>query len=89
MGFEAYSFWIWPVDRLEDFVVRYQICHTALLKAYEDSERVFRRKTFRVEEEKWKEERQKKKERYATPVSKTFHCKGSTKKVDSALEGSI
>ncbi len=36
------------LTRLDDFVVRYQICHTALLKAYEDSERVFRRKVFKL-----------------------------------------
>ncbi|XP_057214329.1 uncharacterized protein LOC130569016 isoform X2 [Triplophysa rosa] len=48
------------LTRLDDFVARYPLSHTALLKEYEDSKRVFKRKTYRVDQEKWKECQQKK-----------------------------
>ncbi|KAJ8348799.1 hypothetical protein SKAU_G00273880 [Synaphobranchus kaupii] len=78
------------LTRLDDFVVQYQRTHTAVLKEYEDSKRVFRRKTFRVNKEKWKERQQKKRGRYVTAIRKPFPFKRSTKKVDSPVtEGSL
>ncbi|XP_052394646.1 uncharacterized protein LOC127942748 isoform X1 [Carassius gibelio] len=71
------------LTRLDDFVAQYRISHTALLKEYEDSERVFRRKTYRVEKEIWKEKQQKKRGR-----SKPFPFKTSKKK-SSVSEGPI
>ncbi|XP_039657009.1 uncharacterized protein LOC120559388 [Perca fluviatilis] len=78
------------LTRLDDFVSCYQTSHTALLKEYEDSERVVRRKTYRVDQEKWKERQQKKRGRYVTPLRKPFHFKTSNKKVDSSVpDGAI
>ncbi|XP_016405730.1 uncharacterized protein LOC107738494 isoform X1 [Sinocyclocheilus rhinocerous] len=76
------------LTRLDDFVAQYQISHTALLKEYEDSERVFRRKTYRVEQERWKEKQQKKRGRYVTPIRKPFLFKTSNKK-SSVSEGPV
>ncbi|XP_059376293.1 uncharacterized protein LOC132112707 isoform X2 [Carassius carassius] len=76
------------LTRLDDFVAQYRISHTALLKEYEDSERVFRRKTYRVEKEIWKEKQQKKRGRYVSAIPKPFHFKTSKKK-SSVSEGPI
>ncbi|KAK7174371.1 hypothetical protein R3I93_001552 [Phoxinus phoxinus] len=42
-------------------------------------------KTFRVDEEKWKERQQKKKGRYVTPLRKPFVFKKSNKKVETSV----
>ncbi|XP_039469891.1 uncharacterized protein LOC120440750 [Oreochromis aureus] len=73
------------LTRLDDFVVQYQISHTALLKEYEDSKRMLQRKKFRVDKEKWKERRQKKKGRYVTVLRKPFPFRRSTKMVASSM----
>ncbi|XP_019215488.2 uncharacterized protein LOC109202448 [Oreochromis niloticus] len=73
------------LTRLDDFVVQYQISHTALLKEYEVSKRMLQRKKFRVDEEKWKERRQKKKGRYVTVLRKPFPFRRSTKMVASSM----
>ncbi|XP_049333302.1 uncharacterized protein LOC125801146 isoform X2 [Astyanax mexicanus] len=73
------------LTRLDDFVVKYQAAHTALLKEYEDSKRVLKKKTYRVQLEKWKERQQKKRGRYTSPIRKPFTFKSAIRKDDSPV----
>ncbi|KAL7370450.1 hypothetical protein ABVT39_000967 [Epinephelus coioides] len=73
------------LTRLDDFVSQYQSSHTALLRDFEDSKKVLGRKRFRVDTERWKERKQKKRGKYVTAVKKPFPFKRSAKKVDSSV----
>ncbi|XP_030581573.1 uncharacterized protein LOC115777745 [Archocentrus centrarchus] len=55
------------LTRLDDFVRIYQKMHDALLLEYADTEKT-RKKSFRVETEKWKNKRSKRKGVYVSPL---------------------
>ncbi|XP_019720910.1 uncharacterized protein LOC109513130 [Hippocampus comes] len=69
------------LTRLDDFVVQYQLIHTAMLKEFDDHSRSLKRKSFRVDVEKWKQRNQKKRGRYVKGITKPFHFKGSSTQV--------
>ncbi|XP_056623672.1 uncharacterized protein LOC130436759 [Triplophysa dalaica] len=61
------------LTRLDDFVHVYQATHYALLKEFSDSNH--KKKTHRVDVERWKQRRQSKKGIYVTPLLKVFPFK--------------
>ncbi|KAF4098083.1 hypothetical protein G5714_022091 [Onychostoma macrolepis] len=63
--------------QLDDFVHIYQISHNALLREFSDSTR--KKKTHRVEVERWKQRRRSKKGIYVSPLLKVFPFKKATK----------
>ncbi|KAL1250775.1 hypothetical protein QQF64_018571 [Cirrhinus molitorella] len=65
------------LTRLDDFVHIYQISHNALLKEFSDSNR--KKKTHRVDVERWKQRRRSKKGIYVSPLLKPFPFKKAKK----------
>ncbi|TRY81734.1 hypothetical protein DNTS_009948, partial [Danionella cerebrum] len=62
------------LTRLDDFVMTYKATHTALLREFNDAERITKRK-HRILKEIWKQRKQKKRGVYVTSISKPFHFK--------------
>ncbi|XP_041832373.1 uncharacterized protein LOC121634040 [Melanotaenia boesemani] len=60
------------MTRLDDFVQTYKVMHSALLRDYQDSQKI-KSKTHRVDVERWKQKKQRRRGVYVSPISKPFH----------------
>ncbi|KAF3833239.1 hypothetical protein F7725_026904 [Dissostichus mawsoni] len=62
------------LTRLDDFVHTYKVMHNALLREYQDSLKT-KNKTHRVDVERWKQRKQRRRGVYVTPITKPFDFK--------------
>ncbi|KAF3851981.1 hypothetical protein F7725_005336 [Dissostichus mawsoni] len=67
------------LTRLDDFVHTYKVMHNALLREYQDSLKT-KNKTHRVDVERWKQRKQRRRGVYVTPITKPFDFKKSKAK---------
>ncbi|KAJ4918228.1 hypothetical protein JOQ06_010007 [Pogonophryne albipinna] len=67
------------LTRLDDFVHTYKVMHNALLREYQDSLKT-KNKTHRVDVERWKQRKQRRRGVYVTPITKPFEFKKSKAK---------
>ncbi|KAK0145752.1 Poly [ADP-ribose] polymerase 9 [Merluccius polli] len=75
------------LTRMDDFVHTYQHMHDALLREYQDSLKT-KNKTHRVEVEKWKQRKQRRRGVYVTPITKPFDFKKHQEKKDTTSDPS-
>ncbi|XP_057198393.1 uncharacterized protein LOC130559383 isoform X2 [Triplophysa rosa] len=63
------------LNRLDDFIMIYKDTHTALLREFNDAERITKRKEHRILKEKWRQRKQSRRGVYVTSINKPFHFK--------------
>ncbi|XP_056599417.1 uncharacterized protein LOC130417719 isoform X1 [Triplophysa dalaica] len=63
------------LNRLDDFIMTYKDTHTALLREFNDAERITKRKAHRILKEKWRQRKQRRRGVYVTAINKPFHLK--------------